>query len=90
LQIAFGKGALKMQKISGKPPWRLTTQQAAEFLNLHPGSLAIWRSKRRYNLPFVKIGKKVYYYEADLVAWEKSRKVAWEKPRKGQQKQAAA
>ena len=87
-----------MQKISGKPPRRLTTKQAAEFLNLHPGSLAIWRCKRRYNLPFVKIGKKIFYYEADLVAWEKSRKVAWEKsrkvawekPRKGHQKQAAA
>ena len=79
-----------MQKMSGKPPRRLTTQEAAQFLGLHPGSLAIWRCKRRYNLPFVKIGKKIYYYEADLVAWEKSRKVAWEKPRKGQQKQAAA
>jgi hypothetical protein len=79
-----------MQKISGKPPRRLTTQEAAEFLGLHPGSLAIWRCKQRYNLPFVKIGKKIYYYEADLVAWEKSRKIAWEKPRKGRQREAAA
>jgi excisionase family DNA binding protein len=52
-----------------------TTREAAEFLGLSSGTLPIWRCVGRYNLPFLKIGRKVYYDEADLIAWIESRKV---------------
>ncbi len=48
-------------------------KSAAEFLGLEPGTLAVWRSTRRYNLPFVKIGRLVKYRESDLLAFVESR-----------------
>ena len=53
----------------------LTTQQAAEFLGVTPGTLEVWRCTRRYRLPWVKIGSKVRYRKADLDAWLESRTV---------------
>jgi excisionase family DNA binding protein len=63
-----------MQSISIKPKL-LTTDQAAEFLGVSAGTLAVWRCLARYRLPFVKIGRSVRYDEADLVSWMESRKV---------------
>ena len=31
--------------------------QAAEILNVTPGTLSVWRCVRRYDLPYVKIGR---------------------------------
>lgn len=42
---------------------------AADILDVTPGTLSVWRSTGRYNLPFVKIGRKVRYRRADLLAW---------------------
>ena len=42
---------------------------AAYILDVTPGTLSVWRSTGRYNLPFVKIGRKVRYRRADLLAW---------------------
>ena len=42
---------------------------AAAMLDVSPGTLSVWRSTGRYNLPFVKIGRKVRYRRADLLAW---------------------
>jgi hypothetical protein len=28
--------------------------------------LAVWATTKRYNLPFIKIGRKVYYRRSDL------------------------
>jgi excisionase family DNA binding protein len=53
----------------------LTTQEAAEFLGVSAGTLAVWRCVSRYPLPFVRIGRNVRYQEADLVSWVESRKV---------------
>lgn len=43
--------------------------QAAAVLNVTTGTLSIWRSTGRYNLPFVKIGRKVRYRARDLRAF---------------------
>jgi predicted site-specific integrase-resolvase len=43
--------------------------QAAELLQMSPGTLSVWRSLGRYNLPFVKIGSKVRYRLSDLEAF---------------------
>jgi excisionase family DNA binding protein len=63
-----------MQSIAVKPKL-LTTDEAAEFLGVSAGTLAVWRCLARYRLPFVKIGRSVRYEESDLVAWMESRRV---------------
>jgi excisionase family DNA binding protein len=63
-----------MQTISVKPRL-LTTDEAAEFLGVSAGTLAVWRSVARYPLPYCKIGRNVRYQESDLLAWMESRKV---------------
>jgi excisionase family DNA binding protein len=56
-------------------PKLLTTDEAAEFLGVSAGTLAVWRCVARYRLPFVKIGRNVRYEETDLREWMESRKV---------------
>jgi excisionase family DNA binding protein len=48
---------------------------AAQYLQVSPGTLQVWRSTRRYPLPFVKIGRNVRYRLADLQAFLQSRTV---------------
>jgi excisionase family DNA binding protein len=54
-------------------PELLDARQAAEVLNVSEGTLAIWRSTRRYALPYVKVGRKVRYRRVDLIAWLEKR-----------------
>jgi predicted DNA-binding transcriptional regulator AlpA len=51
------------------PASLLDEKQAAEHLTVSPGTLSVWRSTGRYNLPFVKIGRMVRYRVSDLDAW---------------------
>jgi predicted DNA-binding transcriptional regulator AlpA len=51
----------------------LDEKQAARFLDNSPGTLSVWRSTGRYNLPFIKIGRNVRYRRADLIAWLEKR-----------------
>jgi predicted DNA-binding transcriptional regulator AlpA len=51
----------------------LDEKAAAQFLDMSPGTLSVWRSTGRYNLPFIKIGRNVRYRRADLVAWLEKR-----------------
>jgi len=44
----------------------LTSSEAARFLGISVGTLAVWRSTGRYNLRFVKIGSRVRYRIADI------------------------
>jgi hypothetical protein len=46
---------------------------AAAALDISPGTLSVWRSTGRYNLPFVKIGRTVRYRVGDLRAFIESR-----------------
>ncbi len=39
----------------------LTPEQAAEILGVSPHTLGVWRSVKRYGLPYVKVGRKVMY-----------------------------
>jgi hypothetical protein len=48
-------------------------QQAAGYLKLEPKTLDIWRCTGRYNLPYVKIGRRVCYRAGDLKAFIASR-----------------
>lgn len=51
----------------------LDEKQAAEHLTVSPGTLSVWRSTGRYNLPFVKVGRMVRYRLSDLDAWLEAR-----------------
>ena len=47
----------------------LDPKQAAKFLGLKPCTLAVWRSKGRYDLPFLRIGGRIRYLIEDLQDW---------------------
>jgi predicted site-specific integrase-resolvase len=47
-------------------PNRMNSKQAAEVLGVTEDTLAVWRCTKRYPLPYVKIGRKVFYRAEDL------------------------
>lgn len=47
----------------------LNETEAAKILGVAPGTLSVWRSTGRYNLPFVKVGRNVRYRPSDLDEW---------------------
>jgi len=51
----------------------LDDKAAADLLDVSPGTLSVWRSTGRYNLPFLKVGRKVRYRREALLAWLESR-----------------
>ena len=51
----------------------LDDAQATELLGIAPGTLSVWRSTGRYDLPFLKIGRRVKYKRSTLLAWIESR-----------------
>ena len=48
------------------PPSNLEDKQAATVLGLKTGTLSVWRSTGRYNLPYIKVGRLVRYRVSDL------------------------
>ena len=56
-------------------PTRLLDEAAAAaYLGLtNPQTLAVWRSTKRYPLPYVRVGRSIRYRESDLNAWLESR-----------------
>lgn len=51
----------------------LSRDEAAELLGVKVGTLEVWASTRRYDLPFIKIGRLVKYRLSDLQAFVESR-----------------
>lgn len=61
----------------------LDENQAAKFLGVRPGTLAHWRSTRRYPLAFVKVGSIVRYDVAALERFIQARTITpGKKPRR--------
>ncbi len=58
----------------------LSEAQAAEMLNVKPGTLSVWRCTRRYSLRYVKVGRYVRYRQSDIDAFLASRTVEVEAP----------
>ncbi len=50
--------------------------KAAAFLGITIETLAVWRCTKRYNLPYIKVGRLVKYRVADLLAFLESRRVS--------------
>lgn len=71
-------------------PWRiqreyrphdlLSRNEAAAYLGVTPQTLAVWQSKRRYNLKMVKVGGLAKYRKADLDAFVESRTIPGRRP----------
>lgn len=51
----------------------LTKERVAQILGVTIGTLAVWRSTKRYKLPYVKSGRLVRYREEDVQAFINSR-----------------
>lgn len=51
----------------------LDSTQAAEYIGVAPKTLSVWRSTKRYPLPYVKVGSRVRYRRSDLDAFIASR-----------------
>lgn len=51
----------------------LNESEAAELLSMAVGTLGVWRSTGRYNIPFIKVGRSVRYKRSELEAWLESR-----------------
>jgi predicted DNA-binding transcriptional regulator AlpA len=53
-----------MREVSPEP--LLDRKSAAKYLNLAPGTLAVWDCTKRYDLNPIKIGRAVRYRRSDL------------------------
>ena len=61
--------------IASIPSALVDEKQAAEILGITAGTLSVWRCVRRYDLPYVKVGRAVRYRLSDLEAFARSRTV---------------
>lgn len=63
-----------MKSITKPPPKKLLTpQQVADWLDVKIETLANWRHNKRYNLPYVRIGRKIKYLEDAVAAFIEAR-----------------
>ena len=51
----------------------LNAEQVSEILGISVGTLAVWRTTKRYNLPYVKVGRYIRYRMEDVQAFIESR-----------------
>jgi hypothetical protein len=51
----------------------LNTAETSTYLRIKEGTLDVWRCTKRYDLPYVKIGRKVYYRLGDIQKFIESR-----------------
>jgi hypothetical protein len=56
-------------------PQLLTTDAAARFLGLSAETLESWRYSERTALPYIRLGRRIFYEVSDLLAFVQSRKV---------------
>ncbi|WP_232733510.1 helix-turn-helix domain-containing protein [Vibrio sp. HA2012] len=63
------------QHRTGKYSNMVNRKSAAEYLGVSEGTLAVWASTGRYQLPFIKLGRKVMYSIEALDAFLESRTV---------------
>lgn len=50
-------------------PKLMTPEQVADLLGVTPHTLAVWRSEKRYDFPYIKCGRLVRYRAADVEAF---------------------
>ena len=45
----------------------MTCEETAEMLQIKPGTLEVWRCRRTYPLPWIKVGRIVRYRKSDVL-----------------------
>lgn len=58
------------------PEELLDPPDAAKFLHVKEQTLAVWRCRKRYGLPFTSAGRLIRYRRRDLIAFLDSRVVS--------------
>lgn len=53
----------------------LNNDQAAEYMGVTSRTLDVWRSTKRYQIPYIKVGRLVKYRQSALDAFLASREV---------------
>ena len=53
----------------------VSSEDAAAYIGVQPGTLEVWRCTKRQHIPFLKVGRLVKYRLRDLDAWLASRAV---------------
>jgi excisionase family DNA binding protein len=56
----------------------LSNEEAAKYISVAPGTLDVWRCTKRFNIPFIKIGRLIRYRKSELDAFLESRTVGAE------------
>ena len=51
----------------------INDHDAGKILGVATSTLAIWRCTKRYNLPYIKVGRLVRYREEDIAKFIESR-----------------
>lgn len=51
----------------------LSPKELSRLIDISVGTLAVWRAKKTYEIPYTKIGNKVMYPVADINKWLQSR-----------------
>lgn len=47
----------------------LTSREAADYLRVTKTTLCLWRTDKRYNLPYIRFSNKILYRKNDLDAF---------------------
>jgi excisionase family DNA binding protein len=53
----------------------MTADETASLIGVKPTTLKVWRSTKRYPLPFVKVGRSVRYRSSDVEKFLRERTV---------------
>lgn len=56
----------------------LSNTEAAEYIGVSPNTLEVWRCTKRYDLPYIKVGRIVKYRREALDAFLESRTIGAE------------
>ena len=51
----------------------LNPKETSEFIGITVATLAVWRTTKRYNIPYIKVGRLIKYRERDLIQWLEQR-----------------
>lgn len=47
----------------------LNSKETAEYLGVTENTLAVWRTNKRYKIPYIKVGHLIKYRLSDLEHW---------------------
>jgi predicted DNA-binding transcriptional regulator AlpA len=55
----------------------MTPREVAELFGMSVQTLSNWRATKRFDLPYIKVGRRVMYQRSDVLAFINSRRVSF-------------